>query len=105
MENKPLLITILFLFGIFLVLYLTQATGYYEYKTNQKTTLTNSAIKQFEKDVKEGKNIDINNYKKEEKSNKNKISDVTLNISKNLEKILDKSIKIIFKSISKTVEG
>ena len=105
MENKALLITILFLFGIFLVLYITQATGYYEYKVNKQTSLTDTAIKQFEKDIKKGKKINIKDYKEEEISNNNNISKLTLKVSKSLEKVLDKSIKIIFKSISKTVEG
>ena len=104
MKNKPLLITILFLFGIFLVLYLTQATGYYEYKTSKKTKFTDTAIKQFEKDIKSGKKIDINNYKTEDKNNNNKISKITYNVSKNLEILVDKSIKFIFKNISKTIE-
>ena len=105
MKNKPLLITVLFLFGIFIVLYMTQATGYYEYKTNKKSNLTEDAIKRFEKDIKEGNSININDYKIKEVNNSNKIGKITLKTSKRLEKILDKSIKLIFKSITKTVEG
>ena len=46
-----------------LVLYFGQATGYYEYKNNQKTTLTEESIKRFEQDIKDGKDINVSNYK------------------------------------------
>lgn len=37
-------------------------TGYYESKLNEKTILTEEAIQKFEEDVREGKNVDINDY-------------------------------------------
>lgn len=104
MKNKPLLITFLFLFGIFIVLYITQATGYYEYKTNKKSTLTEESIKKFENDLKNGKQINIEDYKVKEMDNSNKISNVTLKVSKILEKSLNKIIKVIFKSIANVLE-
>ena len=38
------------------------STGYYEAKLSEKTTITNEAIRQFEEDVRNGKNVDINDY-------------------------------------------
>ena len=40
-------------FIAFLTLYLSQATGYYEYENHQKATLTEEQIKQFEQDVRD----------------------------------------------------
>ena len=50
---------------IFLFLYTIEETGYYEYKLNTKKNLTEKEIKQFESDVKAGKEIDLNNYLKD----------------------------------------
>ena len=62
-ENSSGLIKILlFLFIGFIIVYASNKTGYYEYKTYTKTKLTNEAILKFEKDVSEGKNVSINDY-------------------------------------------
>ena len=50
------------LFFSFLVLYFAQAGGYYEDLNNKKTYLTEEKIKQFEKDVEDGKEIKVENY-------------------------------------------
>lgn len=50
------------LFISFLVLYFAQAGGYYEELNNKKSSLTEDKIKQFEKDVKMGKEIKVENY-------------------------------------------
>ena len=44
------------------LLYLSQSTGYFEYRNSKKVALTNKQIEKFEQDVKEGKNVDIENY-------------------------------------------
>ena len=61
-KNKIFKYLILISFIIFLALYLSQSTGYFEYKNSKKVALTNEQIKQFEKDVNEGKNVDITKY-------------------------------------------
>ena len=55
------------LFIIYISLSIAMETGYYESKLNQKTTLTEESIEQFEKDVREGKNVDIKDYVVEKK--------------------------------------
>ena len=47
---------------IFLCSYFTYYTGYYEYRLANMRDLTSAQIAQFEKDVKEGRNIDIHDY-------------------------------------------
>ncbi len=62
-KKKNLLLKILsFLFAIFLLYYILVKTGYYEYKVYTKTKLTQEAIKQFEKDISENKNVKIEDY-------------------------------------------
>lgn len=38
------------------------SAGYYEAKLNEKTTLTEESIKKFEEDIRNGKEVDINDY-------------------------------------------
>ena len=73
MDNKPkknwfkTIINILFL--IFIVIYCLSISGYYESKLHEKTVYTNEQIKKFEEDVKNGEEIDINNYNTTEVKN------------------------------------
>lgn len=50
---------------IFLFCYFIEYSGYYEYNLQNKKNLTEEQIKQFESDIKDGKEIDLNNYLKE----------------------------------------
>lgn len=49
-------------FIVFLVLYFAQLNGYYDYTNYNKMQVTKKAMEQFEKDVSEGKNIEIDDY-------------------------------------------
>lgn len=53
---------IIVLFIIYLGLYISSVSGYYEVKLNKKVALTNEKIEEFEQDVLEGKIVDINTY-------------------------------------------
>ncbi len=50
------------LFLLYVSLTIAINTGYYEAKLNEKMTITNEAIKKFEEDVREGKDVDISSY-------------------------------------------
>ncbi len=52
----------LLLFIIYMTIYVSQLTGYYEYKNYQKALLTKEQIVKFENDVKNGKNIKDKDY-------------------------------------------
>lgn len=52
-------LALLFGFG---ALYISEATGYYEFEQHKKVTLTNEKINKFEEDLKSGKQINIKNY-------------------------------------------
>ena len=49
-------------FIVFLVLYFAQQNGYYDYTNYNKMQITKEAMERFEKDVSEGKNIEIEDY-------------------------------------------
>lgn len=49
-------------FIIFMGLYISSVSGFYEAKLSNKVALTDEAIKKFEQDVLEGKNVDVNTY-------------------------------------------
>ena len=54
---------ILMLFFImFLIIYLKEESGYYEYKMYTKAKLTEESIIKFEKDVNDGKDVSIEEY-------------------------------------------
>jgi YbbR domain-containing protein len=59
---KTFYIIISLLFAVFITLYISQATGYYNYEQYKKTELTKDKIEQFERDVADGKNVDIKDY-------------------------------------------
>lgn len=78
----------------FLALYLSSYnTSYYE----NKNILTEEAIKRFEKDLKEGKKINVNNYIEKEKNYNNKVSTYTLKLSNLIDKCINKSLKLVLK--------
>ena len=78
----------------FLALYLSSYnTSYYE----NKNILTEDAIKRFEKDLKEGKKINVNNYIEKEKNYNNKVSTYTLKLSYLIDKCINKSLKLVLK--------
>lgn len=93
-----------FLFLSFLVLYFAQANGYYEDLNNKKSSLTEEKIKQFEKDVKNGKEIKVENYVVDiKKDYDNKISSFGLFTSKGLAQVFKWTMNKVFGEIDKMV--
>lgn len=104
-RNKAFRWTIFFLFIAFLTLYISQATGYYEYEQSRKTAFTKEQIKQFEQDVKDGKEIDVTAYLENTNKNyQNNISKATLNISEAISKYTKLGIEKVFEGIAKVIE-
>lgn len=63
MKHKKLIKYLcIFTILIFLFTYFIEYSGYYEYNLQNKKNLTDAQIKQFEEDVKAGKDIDLNSY-------------------------------------------
>lgn len=104
MKGKNIFRVILLTLGIlFITLYTTQAFGYYEYTNKKTNTLTENAVKDFEKDIKEGKTIKAENYIKEENDYNNNLSKMGLGISNLIEKTFDAVMNFIFKEINDAV--
>ena len=102
--NKIFRYSLLVSFVTFFALYLSQSTGYFEYRNSKKVALTNEQIKKIEKDVKEGKNIDIENYiDSNNKSYQNSLSKAGLSISNVTEKAIQKIIGGSFKVLGDLV--
>lgn len=96
---------IFLLFCTFTILYISQATGHYEYEQKRKVALTDEKIEQFEKDVASGKEIKIENYVDNSKVDyQNKTSQLGLNLSENVGKYISVGIKGFFKQLNKLVE-
>ncbi len=98
---RIIIFTLLILYS---TLYVMQALGYYEYSNNKTNTLTNEAIKKFEDDVKQGKNIKASDYVKKNVNYNNKISKSGLALSNLVETIFDNAMEFIFKEISKAID-
>lgn len=92
--NKFFYVLMFLLFIIFLIIFFSCKTNYIEYKNYKHMKVTSEKIKEFEKDIKEGKNVNINNYiESETKDYSNNITKTGDFISNNL----FKSITFIFR--------
>ena len=107
MNKKKIFKFVLFtLILSFIISYIIEESGYYEYQLQNKTKLTEESIKQFEQDVKDNKNIDINNYVVNTNINyTNKFTKATNKLSININKYLKKAIEGFFNIINKFVEN
>ena len=85
----------------FTAIYISEATGYYEFEQHNKKVLTEEKIKQFESDIANGKNIDINNYVIEDKTNyESKISKIGEKMSDEVEDIVVGGLNATFKFLN-----
>ena len=90
---------------IFLVMFFSSSGGYYEYELNKKTNLTKESIERFEQDVKNGKEIDINDYLVEDnKDYSNMFSKTGSKISNKIGEIFSEGVKLIFNTIGNFVD-
>ena len=93
------------LFVCFFVLYIVGITGYFDYKQHEKMVITKENMELFEKDVKEGKEVDVNSYMMEEEYDyNNSLSRFAIDLSNGIEKYTKKFIGGAFKALDKVVE-
>lgn len=106
MKNKVFLFLLFTFLVFFVVLLIAESQGYYKNRNEKAKILTEEQIREFEEDVREGKNIDIKKYVLyEDKDYSNKVSSNVYKISLKLEKAVDKTIKLIFNSAGSMVEN
>lgn len=92
-------------FMSFLVIYFSELTGYYEYQNYQKASLTEEQIKKFEEDVKNGNEIDINEYLIiNNKKYNNTLSKLASKLSDGISKFVNSGVEYTFKYISKLID-
>lgn len=95
-------IIMILLFISYLSLYILNITGYYNGSIRRKVEFTSEQIELFEKDIKDGKEVDINDYLKDQNKNYvNGASRLGYNISTNVDKLLNKGIKEFVKVLNK----
>ena len=94
--NKIVKVILIVLSIFFLSLYFSNYNNeYYE----NKTYLTEEAIKDYEKDLKEGKNITSNNYVPKDKNYNNNFSKIGIKTSNIIESIINKTLKYLVKNL------
>lgn len=95
----------LMFFLSFIVVYFSELTGYYEYQNHKKMTLTEEQIKQFENDVSNGKEVDINEYLVlDNKNYNNSLSKLTSKLSDGISSLVQSGVENAFKFLSGLVE-
>lgn len=83
-------------FLLFLALFITSKTGYYEKSVKDKTYLTNKKLKEFEKDISEGKNVDAKDYFPKEVDYSNIFTKSANNISNKIGLVVNYKAKNIW---------
>lgn len=105
-KQKPnwFLRTLSFLFLIFICLYVTLESGYYESKVAKKTAMTEESIKKFEQDIKNNKPIDLDDYTfNEQKDYGNNTTDAAIFIGSKVEKFMSSGINDLFNVLKSLV--
>ena len=98
-------IFIALLFG-FLALYISEISGYYEFQEHKQVNLTNEKIKEFEKDVSLGKDINIKDYIMEkEVSFENPLSNTGIFLSEKIGEVIESGIDSTFKFLNSVFNG
>lgn len=104
-KNKIFKYLFMTFFFSFLVVYFSELTGYYEYQNHQKKALTEEQIKQFEMDVANGKEVDINKYLVVDTKNyNNNLSKLTSKLSDGISTLVQSGVEGTFKYISKLID-
>ena len=104
-RNKIFKFLIVFLFIIYITIYVSQLTGYYEFKNYQKTILTKEQIEKFENDVKNGKNVKLNDYVvNTNKHYQTRLSKIGYDLSELISKAVNKGINSSFDFLIKLVD-
>jgi len=94
----------IFLVIIFLCSYFMGKSGYYEYHLHDRKNLTEEQIRQFEQDVRLGKDVDLNQYLQDTRIDySNKLTRTTSEISLEFNRYLKSFLINIFQGFGKLV--
>ncbi len=103
MKGNKIFNNILFvLLIIFLTIFVSNKYGYFEHEKHRQVALTQEQIERFEEDIKNGKDISLENYKVTI-NYQTKLSQAGLNISNYISTVIRKGVNSIFKNVEKVV--
>lgn len=90
----------------FFAIFVSSKTGYYDFEQHNKTVLTEEKIKEFEQDVKDGKEINIKDYIVSTTPNyQNSVSRLGNKLSSSLEGFVQSGIESTFDFLNKMLGG
>ena len=106
MGKKKITKLIFFIFFIaFIISYIIEETGYYEYNLQNKTVMTSESINKFEQDIKKGKDVTLEDYLVSSKKDyTSTLTRGTNKVSTKVNNILKKGIEGVLKIIGNFVE-
>ena len=106
MDKKKIIKLFFFVFFIaFIISYVIERSGYYEYNLQNRTILTNESMKRFEKDIEEGKNVTLEDYAvPTSKDYTTRLTKSTNKVSIGVNKVLKKGIEGVFKVLGNFVK-
>ena len=93
------------MFIAFIISYVIEKSGYYEYNLQNKTIMTNESMAQFEKDIADGKDVTLEDYVvTTEKDYTSNLTRTTNKVSVKVNKFLKQGIESVFKIVGTFVE-
>ncbi len=101
--NKVFEYIIVVLFISFIAVYMSNKYGYLEYINRRQVVLTHEQIEKFEQDIKNGKDITLENYAYTKKDYQNKLSKAGLGVSKGVAAIIKRGVEGFFSGIDKII--
>lgn len=95
-KTNPFLKILGFLFIVFLALFIASSSGYYESKIRDRVVVTEEGIKEFEKLVQNGEEIDIASFLNNEREDySSKMSNLGDNLTSSIESVVSSGMKYV----------
>ena len=106
MNKKKIIKSVFFIFFLaFVVSYIIERSGYYEYNLQNRMILTNESMKKFEEDISDGKDVTLENYTiPTSKDYSSPLTKKTNKVSVGVNQVLKKGIENIFKLLGNFVK-
>ena len=90
---------------VYITAYYVSYSGYYEYKLQERTIITNEKIKEFESDIKNNFDMDLKDYlDNDDVDYENRATKLMYGFSNNGNKVARKIIKDFFRKLSHLLE-
>ena len=93
----PFFKVLIVLFAIYSVLYILNETGYYEKSVRNRTIITEQKRLEFEKDIADGKVVDIIDYLPEKEDYGNKITRCANFLANKLGEVVEYNLEDLYK--------